>query len=102
MRIRLTDDDRGRLGVPEWLDFDTLRPHLGDLRKLKEALGWTWTAFEAGLNSDDVDTRLAHRAVLWWLAVNRHADVPWDDFDVDILGVDVEETDPNSSAPSGA
>lgn len=102
MRIQLAEEDRQRYGLPQWLEFDTFQPRLGDLRRLKDAVGWGWTEFETGLNSEDIDTRLAHRAVLWWLAVNRHTQVSWDDFDVDILGVEVEQTVPNSSAPSGA
>lgn len=103
LRIRLTDEDRGRLDVPEWIEFELGLPRLSDIRRLEGAVGWKWTQFEEGLNSTDVDTRLAHRAVLWWLAVNRHTPVTWEDFDIDIVGVDVEELpDPNLPAPNGA
>jgi hypothetical protein len=104
LRIRLTKSDRARLGgVPEWIEYDVTRPRLGEIRKLKDQVGWPWKQFDEGLNSEDLDERLASRAVLWWLAVNRIFEVSWDDFDVDILGVELEEVDdPNPSAPTGA
>jgi hypothetical protein len=103
LKIRFADADRERYSLPGVVEYDVTRPKLGEIRKLKAQLDWSWKQFDAGLNSGDVDVFLAHRAVLWWLAVNRHTEVSWDDFDVDILGVELEEVeDPNPSAPTGA
>jgi hypothetical protein len=102
-RIRLAADDRQRYGLPEWIEYDQGRPRLSEIRALKAALDMTWTRFEALLGSEDVDEQLAGLAALLWLAVRRHTDVPWDDFDLDLLGADIEAVeDPNRSAPSGA
>jgi len=37
MRIRLSDEDRERLGGPEWLEVDTDRFTVGEAQKVEEA-----------------------------------------------------------------
>jgi hypothetical protein len=103
LRIKFADADRQRYGLPERVEYDITRPTLAEIRKLKAQVDWGWQALDEGVDSDDLDVKLASRAVLWWLAINRIIEVSWDDFDVDILGVELEEVDdPNPSAPTGA
>lgn len=103
IRIRLAEDDRVKLELPEWIEFDVDRPKLSDIRRLKAQVDWEWSKVWDGLNHVDIDVRLATRAVLVWLAVNRIRPASWDDFDIDILGAEYEEVgDPNRPAPDGA
>lgn len=102
IRIKLAEDDRVKLELPEWIEYDVNRPRLRDIRRLKAEVGWEWSQVWDGLNHDDIDARLATRAVLVWLAVDRLHPVSWEEFDCDILGVEVEEPDPNAPAPDGA
>ena len=104
IRIRLTEDDRVKLELPEWVEFDPDRPKLSEIRRLKAEVEWELSKLWERLNHADVDERIAGRSVLVWLAVNRVRSVKWDEFDFDVLGAEIEEVgdDPNLSAPDGA
>lgn len=104
LRVRFAEADRDRYGLPEWLEFSINLPRLREVRALKAALGWDWSELERLVDSDNRDEKIIGRSALWWVLVNRHAEqhVAWDDFDIDILGVDLEVVDPNPPAPDGA
>lgn len=103
LRIRLAAEDRERYGLPEWIEYDVDRPKLSEIRKVKAAVDWGWHQLAKQVDADDDDDRLAARLVLWWLAVNRHHTVSWDEFELDVFGVEVEvDNDPNPPAPDGA
>lgn len=108
MRIKLTEQDRARLGVPEVMEYDSSRPKLSEIRAISrpepDGPGFKgWSVLERALNGEDLDDGLAALAVFVWLAVRRHTDVSWADFDLDLLGLEAKgDEDPNSSAPTGA
>ena len=103
IRIKLAEDDRVKLSLPEWIEYDLDRPRLSEIRKLHEAVGWGWGKLLDQVNDEDMDAKHAARAVLWWIAVNRHNPISWKEFDLDIFGVEFEVIpDPNLPAPSGA
>lgn len=103
MRIKLADADRERYDLPEWIEFDTSRPRLSDIRALAQAGMKGWNELQGKLGSDDFDDRVAGHAVVCWLAVRRHTDVSWDAFDIYLLDTEVQpDADPNPPAPSGA
>lgn len=104
IRVRFAEDDRQRYGLPEWVDVDVQRPKLSEIRRIKAEIGWEWSQVDQGIDDmQDPDRRAAARAVLWWMIINRHNTVSWEDFDLDLFGVDVEAVEtPNSQAPQGA
>lgn len=103
IRIRLAEEDRQRYQLDEWIEYEQTSPRLSEMRRVKAEVGMTWAQMDESLNADDLDERIAARAVLVWLAVNRHHTVSWDDFELKPLDAQIEDVpDPNRSAPTGA
>lgn len=113
LRISLAGPDRERYGLPEWIEYDSGRPLLSEIRALKTAVGIGWAALERMLWGQwdasgqqtappDPDDRLAGLGIVVWLAVRRHRpDLAWDDFDCDLMGIGFESApDPNRQAPT--
>lgn len=99
IKIRLSEEDRVALGAPEVLEIDPGRFRLREVRLLETA-GFTVDSLAEGLQ----DRRLYALAALCWIGLQR-AGVqapPWEDFDLDLSGIEVEVDDPNPPAPDGA
>lgn len=103
LRIQFAAEDRQRYNLPEQVEIDVDRPRLSEIRRLKAEVDWPLSRLSEGLRSADLDEQVAARAVLWWLAINRHTPVSWEEFECDPLGAQWEQDeDPNRSAPDGA
>lgn len=104
IRIKFSQADRERMGLPEVVEYELERPRLKELRDLKAQVGKTWVELQAELgDKDDWATRLLAAGVVYWLACRRAGvKVPWDEFDLDLDDVEVERDDPNPPAPTGA
>ena len=102
LRIKLTDADREKYKLPEWVDIDMDNPPLSDIKRLKLGVEMEWADLRNGVIAG---SDYANGAAMW-IAVRRAGiDVSWDDFDVDVRGHKAEAEvadDPNSSAPDGA
>lgn len=112
LRIKLTDADREKYGLPETVELDLERPRLLDVRRLKlnvfvptgdgRRRGMEWAELRNGVLSG---SEFSNGAALWIAARRAGAEVAWEEFDIDVNGIDVdaaEGEDPNSSAPDGA
>ena len=100
LRIKLSDADRKKYGLDEWLDLDLGRAMLSDIKRVKLEVGMEWVEFHnAVVRGSDYALGAAT-----WLAVRRTNDVAWDDVEVDVRGCQFEAVadDPNSLAPGGA
>lgn len=102
VRIKLTEEDRERLGAPEVITYDVERPRLSDVRELHRQCGLLWLEFAQKLDKNDLEAA----GMFLWLAVRRAGvKVDWEEFDIDMTGFEVEaeeESPKNSSAPDGA
>lgn len=102
VNIKLAAEDRNRLGAPEVVEYDLDRPRLKEVREVYRQCGLSWNEFVQKVNAGDVEAG----GIYVWLAVIRAGvAVAWNDFDIDVMGfeVEVEEESPkNSSAPDGA
>lgn len=101
LRIKLNPEDRERLGAPEAMEYNPFTPRLKEVRELKRQCGMTVAQFHRALADYDYEAA----GIVAWLALMRHGvNVPWEDFDIDFVGMGVEEVteDPNPSAPTGA
>lgn len=102
--LRLSDDDRARYGGPEWLPWDSARLTVSEAELLQELLGVSVTTYRTSWMASG-------EPATWrwglWLSLRRlGVEVPWDDFDPDLLGAiarkpaEPEGKDPSSTPPS--
>jgi hypothetical protein len=106
MELRLSDADRARYGGDEWLPWDSSRLTVSEATLLQELpdLGISVAKYRASWLASHEP-----QAFRWglWLALRRSGvDVPWGDFDPDLLGASLrvdpepEGKDPSSTPPS--
>lgn len=101
LKIKLSDQDREKYKLPEWVELDVDNPPFSDVKRLKLDVGMSWVDLRNGLLAQD----LYAAGVAMWIAIRRAgADVPFDEFDIDVNGVVAvtkDDDDPNSSGPDG-
>jgi hypothetical protein len=133
MRITLTEKDAERIGCPRVVEFDDGRIMTREAIAIQRSTGYTLEGLGRGLSGLPVKDRdgniqyvtgedgneivdeFGHRKVLRevdieallvaaWIAVRRAGvQVPWDDFDLDLLGTqfgDDEVVDEGKAPPS--
>ena len=100
IRIRLGDADRERLGAPEWVEYDTARMRLGEVRALKQQTGMTPKQLAERIKDDDYE---ALGALVWLALVKAAVSVPFDELDFDFGGLDFKtDAEGEAPAPTGA
>ena len=65
LRMKPTDADREKYGLPESVEMDIDRPMLSDVKRLKVDVGMSWTDLRNSLLSQD----LFAAGVAMWIAV---------------------------------
>lgn len=101
MELSLSAADRGRFGGDEWLEWDPDQLSYDEAERVQELLGVKFTSYPAWLKDG---TAAAIRWALWLSLRRAGADLPWDDFKPELLGVRVRREplgkDPSSTPPS--
>jgi hypothetical protein len=130
MRIRLSEEDAGRLGCPRDLEFDADRLMGRELIALEEEVGWTVDSLEENLQGEYLKNALGEpvfetdakgklvldgggkpmRArglkmttvvVITWLAARRAGSkVPFADFDFNVNGAEFDPEEPGKAPAS--
>lgn len=133
MKITLTEEDAARIGCPRVVEFDDNRIMTREAIAIQKTTGYSLEGLGRGLTGvpvkdadgnlryrtddegNEVRDEFGHRTVLReidieallvaaWIAVRRSGvQVPWDDFDLDLLGTefgDAEVVDEGKALPS--
>lgn len=103
MRIRLSDEDRARLGIEsEWIEFD-LDQLMSDEAEQMEAAGYFLDDFLTELRPATDGQRRPVRALrtaVWMAARRSGCTVPWAEFNYSLVGTQFEA--PTAPEPTPA
>lgn len=97
MRFRLTDEDREQLKCPEWIEFDEKKLRVKEIRSIQEITGIEQDQWGAELERGHLDLMVT----FVWLALRRSGvEVPFEDVDFDIAGMQMEGVTDQGKAPT--
>lgn len=97
IKIRLSAEDAESLGVPRELAFSESSFRLKEARQLERETGFTLQALKDGLSGGDIN---ALAALAWFVVVRAGRMISFEDFDIDLMGMDVESDGGKAMKPN--